>query len=128
MDIRTHKTISRGLCGVPREVRSGYSRVGLSTTGEMTVDDRGLVHGGFIFGLADHAAMIAVNDPYVVLASSSVRFLKPVRAGETVEAEAVVENPGEKKQSVSVTVRQGETTVFTGEFLCAVLNRHVLDF
>ena len=127
MDIRTHQTISRTLCGVPREMTDGYSRVVLTTTGEMTVDDRGLVHGGFIFGLADHAAMIAVNDPHVVLASSSVKFLKPVSAGEEVEAEAVVRNPGEKRQTVSVTVRRGETTVMMGEFLSVVLDRHVLD-
>jgi acyl-coenzyme A thioesterase PaaI-like protein len=48
----------------------------------MAVDDRGLVHGGFVFGLADHAAMLAVNDPNVVLGAASTRFLKPVRVGE----------------------------------------------
>ena len=127
MEINTHKKISRELCGVPLETRVGYSCVGLAATQEMAVDNRDLVHGGFIFGLADHAAMIAVNDPNVVLASANVKFLKPVKAGEKVEAEAVVRNPGERKQVVSVAVKRGETEVFTGEFLCVVLDRHVLD-
>ncbi len=127
MDINTHRKINRGLCGVPLETGVGYSRVGFTATEEMVVDDRDLVHGGFIFGLADHAAMIAVNDPTVVLASSSVKFLKPVRAGEGVEAEAIVQNPGERKQTVFVTVTRGKTAVFTGDFLCVVLDRHVLD-
>ena len=127
MEINTHEKISRELCGVPRETGAGFSRVELTATEEMVVDDRDLVHGGFIFGLADHAAMIAVNDPNVLLASSNVKFLKPVRAGERVEARAVVENPGERKQTVSVTVTRGETEVFRGQFLCAVLDRHVLD-
>lgn len=127
MEINTHKKISRELCGVPLETRVGYSRVELITTKDMIVDEKELVHGGFIFGLADHSAMIAVNDPNVVLASSNVKFFKPVRAGERVEAEAVVQNPGERKQTVSVTVKRGETGVFAGEFLCVVLDRHVLD-
>jgi len=127
MEINTHKKINRELCGIPLETRVGYSRVGLTATQEMVVDNKDLVHGGFIFGLADHAAMIAVNDPNVVLASSNVKFLKPVRAGERVETEAVVQNPGERKQTVSVTVKRGKTEIFTGEFLCVVLDRHVLD-
>ena len=35
----------------------------LTTDPEMAADDRGLVHGSFTFGLADYAAMLAVNDP-----------------------------------------------------------------
>jgi acyl-coenzyme A thioesterase PaaI-like protein len=44
----------------------------------MAADQRGLVHGGFTFGLADYAAMVAVNDPNVVLGAAEVRFLAPV--------------------------------------------------
>jgi acyl-coenzyme A thioesterase PaaI-like protein len=48
----------------------------------MVVDAHGLVHGGFVFGLADYAAMLAVNDPNVVLGAAEARFLKPVRRGD----------------------------------------------
>ena len=70
------------------ETAAGTARVGLTTLPEMAVDAAGLVHGGFVFGLADHAAMLAVNDPYVVLGSAAVRFLRPVRVGERLIAEA----------------------------------------
>ena len=127
MEIRTHVEIDRELCGEPDVVEEGLSRVRFQTTRRMSVDETGLVHGGFIFGLADHAAMIAVNHPHVVLGAARVKFLKPVRAGEAVTAEArVTEGQGDKKQVVSVLVKRGETPVFEGEFTCFVLQEHVL--
>ena len=126
MNIHTHQRISRSLCGTPVAVDGGGSRVEMTTVPEMTVDDVGLVHGGYIFGLADHAAMIAVNHPYVVLGGAECRFLKPVRVGEGLTAEAAV-MPGEgKKRLVSVTVSRGAEAVFTGTFTCFVLDKHVL--
>ena len=126
MDIKTHESISRALCGVPREVGEGYSRVELETTRDMAVDNSGLIHGGFIFGQADYAAMIAVNHPNVVLGAAEVRFLKPVKAGETVIAEARVTETDGKKRIVEVSVTRDAATVFEGRFTCFVLDQHVL--
>jgi len=126
MDIKTHESISRALCGVPRELREGYSRVELETTLDMAVDNSGLVHGGFIFGQADYAAMIAVNRPNVVLGAAEVKFLKPVEAGELVIAEAKVTETDGKKRIVEVSVTGGGATVFEGKLTCFVLDQHVL--
>lgn len=126
MNINTHQQIDAHLCGVPLTVEPDFSRVELKTDDAMKVDHLGLVHGGFIFGLADYAAMIAVNDPNVVLGAAEVKFLKPVRMGETVVAEARVTLKKGKKQMVSVTVARNDETVFTGEFACFVLEKHVL--
>jgi len=126
MNIRTHEKIDVELCGAPQEVRENFSRVELHATDRMSVDGSGLTHGGFIFGLADHAAMIAVNHPNVVLGAAEVKFLKPVQTGDSVVAEARVD-PGEgRKKQVAVTVYRGETIVFTGSFTCFVLDTHVL--
>jgi uncharacterized protein (TIGR00369 family) len=127
MTIQTHQGINRECFGTPVYLAEGASRVELLTLGSMAVDETGLVHGGYIFGLADYAAMIAVNHPNVVLGSSTVKFLKPVRAGETVVAEAAAETLQGKKQIVAVTVRRNDDVVFTGSFTCFVLDRHVLS-
>ena len=127
MNILTHQKIDRQLCGRPVSVESGTSRVEMSTSTNMVVDDTGLVHGGFIFGLADHAAMIAVNHPNVVLGAAEVKFLKPVKTGETLQAEARVDNRSGKKHIVSTTVTREGDTVFEGSFTCFVLERHVLE-
>lgn len=127
MDIRTHRRIDAGLCGQAEAVGEGTSRVRLTTDARMAADERGLVHGGFVFGLADYAAMIAVNHSNVVLGAADVKFLAPVKVDETVVAEAkVVETAGRKRQ-VAVRVRRGDKPVFEGQFTCFVLEAHVLD-
>lgn len=126
MDIITHKRIRSELCGTPLEVSEGFSRVSLKTIPEMAADESGLVHGGFVFGQADYAAMIAVNHPNVVLGGADVKFLKPVKLGETVIAEAKVKEVKGKKHTVAVTVVRETVPVFEGTFTCFVLDVHVL--
>lgn len=127
MNIATHQRIDHRLCGRPLTLEQGVSRVEMTATADMAVDDKGLVHGGFIFGLADHAAMIAVNHPNVVLGAADVKFLKPVRVGDTVVAEARVGEGTGKKRMVTVAVVKGADTVFSGTFACFVLEKHVLE-
>lgn len=126
MQIHTHQKIDTGLCGVPLAAGGGEGRVSLTASAQMAVDDTGLTHGGFIFGMADHAAMIAVNHPNVVLAAADVRFLKPVKTGQTVTATARVTSVNGRKNVVDVTVKRQEEPVFSGTFTCFVLDTHVL--
>ena len=126
MEIITHRKINQTLCGTPLEVGNGTSRVQLKTTLDMAADESGLVHGGFIFSLADYAAMIAVNHPNVVLGAADVKFLKPVRVGETVLADAKVEEVQGKKHWVAVSVEKDGTPLFQGMLTCFVLDQHVL--
>lgn len=127
MNIDTHRKINHQLCGRPLSVESGNSVVELLATAEMAADEMGLVHGGFIFGAADYAAMIAVNHPHVVLGASDVKFLKPVKVGETVLVRAQVQEVKGKKYWVSVSVSKDEAEVFQGMFTCFVLDKHVLE-
>jgi acyl-coenzyme A thioesterase PaaI-like protein len=128
----THRAIDRRLCGRPVDLGPGRARVELLTVPEMAADEHGLVHGGFVFGCADYAAMLAVDHPLVVLSAAEVRFLKPVRVGETVVAEARLTEEDGRRRRVEVTVERAAAAgaveaVFTGSFRCAVLDRHVLD-
>lgn len=125
--INTHKKIDQHLCGRPLEVEPGRSRVLLKTIDTMAADSNGLVHGGFIFGLADYAAMIAVNDPNVVLGSADVKFLKPIQVGQHVIAEASLTEQKDKKNKVTVSVKREADEIFYGEFTCFVLEKHVLS-
>jgi acyl-coenzyme A thioesterase PaaI-like protein len=123
----THRAIDRRLCGEPVELAAGLARVRLLTRPEMAADERGLVHGGFLFGLADHAAMLAVNDPNVVLGAAETKFLKPCAVGDSVEATARLEGQDGRKRRVVAEVRRGDELLMTGSFTCFVLDRHVLD-
>jgi len=127
MDILTHTEIDQALCGKPSTLGEGLSSVELRPDTRMAVDESGLVHGGFIFGLADYAAMIAVNHPNVVLGAADVKFLKPVRTHESVVAEATVTAKEGKKQKVSVVVKGEQGIVFKGRVTCFTPDKHVLS-
>jgi uncharacterized protein (TIGR00369 family) len=127
VNIRTHRQISLALCGTPLHISEGIGKVELTPTEQMAADHYGLVHGGFIFGLADYAAMIAVNDPNVALGAAEVKFLKPVRVGEPIIAAAQVVSTDGKKRTVQVEVFRGEEKVFDGRFTCIVPAKHVLE-
>jgi len=126
MEIKTHQRIDQTLSGTPVKLEPGRALVRLRTDERMVADDFGLIHGGFIFSLADYAAMLAVNEETVVLAKAEVKFLKPVRLGDEILAEAEVKEVEGKKRKVSVEVKREEEVVFTGEFLCVVPEKHVL--
>lgn len=126
--IATHPRIDQGLCGAPVVVEPGRAEVRLVTTPAMAADDQGLVHGGFVFGAVDYAAMLAVNHPNVVLGSAQVKFLRPVRVGEAVIARATAGEAQGKKRVVTVeAIREGGEVVLAGELVCFVLERHVLE-
>lgn len=126
MQPNTHLGIDHALCGAPGQLAPGQATASFTTTAVMAADDKGLVHGGFVFGLADHAAMLAVNDPNVVLGSASTRFLAPVAVGQTVVATARVLEEKGRKRVVEVACRVGDTLVLSGELVCFVLDGHVL--
>ncbi|MGM9991236.1 MAG: PaaI family thioesterase [Candidatus Bruticola sp.] len=127
MKIKTHLGIDNLLCGRATELSPGHAVVELLLTPSMSADEIGLVHGGFIFGLADYAAMLAVNDPNVVLGAAETRFLKPCQVGQTIRAEAALTTTAGRKRTVEVVCFYNATEVFKGNFTCFVLDKHVLD-
>lgn len=127
MTPNTHPRIDPRLVGEPVALAEGRAHARLVTTEAMAADERGLVHGGFVFGLADYAAMLAVNEPFVVLGAAETRFVAPVRVGEVVDAEAERLEVKGKKHVVRVAARVGDRVVLEGVFTTFLLDAHVLD-
>ena len=125
-DILTHAKIQRRLCGEVKSMGPGTAEVELTSTDDMAADAEGLVHGGFIFGQADYAAMLAINEPTVVLGSADVRFVAPVRVGDVVLARAELRDSAGKKRTVSVRATVAGRNVLTGTMTAFVLDQHVL--
>ncbi len=123
----THRALSTRLCGELRELREGEAVLEMAALPEMQADEHALVHGGFVFGLADHAAMLAINHPNVVLGSAETRFLAPVIVGDVLRASARVRAVEGKKHFVDVEVSTAKEKVFTGTFVCFVPGKHVLE-
>lgn len=127
MQLNTHLNIDTSLCGKIVKLEDNYSEVLLHTSVQMCADAQGLVHGGFVFGAADYAAMSAVNDPFVVLGASSCKFTAPVKVGEAVLCKACVVSEKGKKKEVNVQAFVNEKLVFEGSFTTFLLEKHVLN-
>ncbi|SFV51698.1 Hot dog fold protein HP0420 [hydrothermal vent metagenome] len=126
LPLQTHTLINNYLCGDIIKHEKGYVEVKLQTENEMVVDDMGLIHGGFIFGAADFAAMAAVNEKNVVLVASECQFLSPVKVGDKVLFKAQVRHQEGRKRNVLVKAYVLDIKVFEGEFMTIITDRHVL--
>jgi uncharacterized protein (TIGR00369 family) len=127
VDQLTHNKINPELSGQIIQLEENYSKVKLKTISEMIADEKGLIHGGFLFSLADFAAMVCINHPNVVLGGATVRFLKPVKQGDILIAEGKLSKVDGKKRIVSVTIKIRDQIVFKGDFQCFIPNKHVLE-
>jgi uncharacterized protein (TIGR00369 family) len=131
MQIRTHEKINQNLSGKPINLEEGHCVIELTPTKKMRADSSGLIHGGFIFSMADYAAMLAVNHPNVLLGESTFRFIKPAIVGDLLYAQAkVIEDLG-KKRVVDVKImkdsQNSNEKIAEGKFTCFIPKEHVLE-
>ena len=124
--LQTHNKIDTILNGEITLHEEGYVELRLTTRPEMIADDVGLIHGGFVFGAADFAAMAAVNEKNVVLVASDCQFLSPVKFHDEVNIIARVRHKDGRKRNVHVEGFVHDIKVFEGEFKTVVTERHIL--
>jgi len=125
--VNTHTEINPKFSGEVVKNSKDYAKVKLVTTKEMVADKEGLIHGGFIFSAADYAAMVAINEPNVVLAKAEVKFLAPSRVGDILTFEAKVIEKDGPKAKVEVIGYLEDKEVFKGIFSTFVTKKHVLE-
>ncbi|WP_188110046.1 PaaI family thioesterase [Sulfurimonas hydrogeniphila] len=124
--IQTHEKVNQNLCGEVIKMQEGYVELSLETIPDMLADEVGLIHGGFIFGAADYAAMLAVNERNVVLVASDCQFLSPVKLHDVVDVVAKVRHKEGRKRNVHVQAFVLDIKVFEGEFKTVITDKHVL--
>ena len=124
----THLLASEELIGKVIDIKENTAKVTLKITQKMVVVSYGLAHGSFVFGLADYAAMVAINQPTVVLGKAETKFIKPVILNDEVTAIATITEQNGKKITVSTVVNNAKNEiVFEGIFICFVLEKHILE-
>lgn len=91
------------------ELESGRAKVALALKPEH-LNAAGLVHGGLIASLADHAFGCATNSlgRAYVAAQLSITFLASPAIGETIYAEALVLHAGRRAGTAEIAVRDGQ--------------------
>jgi acyl-CoA thioesterase len=80
---------------------------------EDMVNGHGIVHGAFVFAVADTAFACACNShgPATVAAAAAVTFVAPARLGDLLEARASERTRFGRNGIYDVTVRCGDTVV-----------------
>ena len=98
---------SRGVGIIVESVAPGRAVARMAVTAQM-VNGHGIGHGGYVFLLADTAFAFACNtyDERTVAAGASVEFLRQVRLGDVLEAEARERTRTGRNGLYDVTVRR----------------------
>lgn len=87
------------------ELRNGYSKIKMAIRSEM-INGLGIVHGGITFSMADSAFAFACNNRnnLSVALDTSINFLKPVRVGDLLTAEAIEIHNGRSTGLYQITL------------------------
>jgi len=125
-DLLTHNKIKSTLVGTLLELKKSYAKVVLQTTQEMSVDEFGLIHSGFIFGAAEYAAVAAVNEENVVIIGCRSKFFAPAKLGDSIEFEAKGRYEEARKREIKVIGSINDVKVFEGIFHAVLLEKHIL--
>ncbi|WP_051906773.1 MULTISPECIES: thioesterase [unclassified Sulfurospirillum] len=126
-DLKTHLKIKSTLVGNLVAMAKNTSKVVLQTTHEMSVDEFGLIHSGFLFGSAEYAAVAAVNEPNVVIIGCRSKFFAPAKVGDLITFEARGRFEDARKREIKVIGMINEIKVFEGLFQAVLLERHILQ-
>ena len=110
---------SRALGFELQEVRPGYARMRATVRPDF-LNGHAICHGGLIFTLADSTFAFACNSYNVntVASGCSIEFLRPVRGGDVLTAEAVEQTISGRNgiYDIRVTNDAGETVaMFRGK-------------
>jgi acyl-coenzyme A thioesterase PaaI-like protein len=125
--LKTHLKIKSALVGNLTELSKNSSKVVLQTTHEMSVDEFGLIHSGFLFGSAEYAAVAAVNEPNVVVIGCRSKFFAPAKVGDLINFEAKGRFEDARKREIKVIGMINEIKVFEGLFQAVLLEHHILQ-
>lgn len=100
------------------ELRLGqFARSVLSTEASMGFTRNSIVRGHYIFAQANSLAVAVIDAETALTASARIRFVRSVRVGDTIHAEAIVLKHKDNRSLVRVTSRVRGETVFTGTFI-----------
>lgn len=110
------------------ELREGYAKVSVTVGNEM-VNFHGVAHGGLIASLADVAFAAASNshNKKALALSLNMCYRRPVKAGETIVAEAFEESLGNTTALYRIIVKDFKgVLVATGQGLVYRVNETIV--
>jgi len=97
----------------------------LETSSSMTLGKSDVIRGNHIFAQANSLAVAIVKSPFALTGSAKVRYLRPVKVGESLLAKGKVTKAKKKHFWINIETTCSDEKVFEGEFLIFALeNEH----
>lgn len=110
------------LIGRLREIELGVQATSfLDITMDMIFEKTKIVRGHYIFAQANSLAVALVDAQVALTAEATVKYIRPVYAGERLLCTAKVSQRLGKRVVVDVQTTSGETPVFSGRFSIAII-------
>ncbi|RDU71980.1 thioesterase [Helicobacter aurati] len=103
---------------------NNLSKVVFTPIPEMCVDSR-LIHSGFVFSSAAHAALTALNKKNSLIIGADVKFLAPIELGHEVIFKAEALQDDTKKCEIKVEGFLLDIKIFYGIFYVAVFDKKI---
>jgi len=108
----------REIIGELKELNVGeYARSELEITEDMVLEKAKVARGHFLFAQANSLAMALVDAEIALTGSAEIRYLRPVKLGETVTAYGKVVNRQHNKYNVNVQGKVGQEEVYEGHWV-----------
>lgn len=123
--LNTHVYANKTLLGNIISLEKHNAKISLQTTNQMSIDELGLIHSGFIGASAEYCASISINETNTVIIGSKVSFLAPAKLGDIIEFEGHVRFEDARKKEVDVVGKINDIKVFQGIFYAVVLEKHI---
>lgn len=90
----------------------------LKTTNNMTFEGLDIVKGGVIYSFAESIAMSLIPTKSALVGVANIKYIKSIKANETITAEALVKRKTETGYIVWVNINNDDNTqVFKGKFI-----------
>lgn len=125
-ELITCPNINNNLAGSISHIEKNFAKGILITTGDMAVDELGLVHSGFVFNAANYIAQAAINKEFSVLIGSRSFFYAPLKVGDILNLEAsALFSDDSKKREVKVVGFVNEIKIFDASFQVITTEEHI---
>lgn len=126
-DITVYLKADREAFGDVIEFGDNYTRISLTLTSAMVIDEFGTVHPGYLTSAAIYAAACAVNDPLAIPVESTSKFITPVEKGKKIDLKADCSHASTRTRDVHIVGKMGEILVFECDVKMVITDKHPMS-
>lgn len=123
LDLNICGLLKPDLCGNILKITQEEVVISFAPSKQMISDESNLIHSGFIFNVANYAAMCLVNQPNALTIKSEVQFLAPIEFEQEMLFIATINQSNNKKYEIFVKGTLLDIKIFEGIFHISLFDK-----